>query len=161
MPQAVEEKYRQRQRRLHGRHIERAPEPTHRDLKRVRSAVGLQSDRFAVEDQLRRLDRTQRVDDLGRRGRHVVAIAREDAHLVGRLVYLHPRSVELPLERCAAEHAESLGDVVRGLREHRRDRLHQLEGESPQCARALRQSGMRDGGDAAGDHGGLSHRGSR
>ena len=64
---------------------------------------GLQRDRFAVEDQLARAHRAQRVDDLRRRCRDVVAVAREDAHVVTCLVHLHARAVDFPLERRGAQ----------------------------------------------------------
>ena len=100
---AVEEEHRQRQRRLHCRHVERAPEPAHRDLERLRRAIGLERNRLAVENQLRHRARAHGGDDLGRRGGHVVAIAREYPHVVAGLVHLDARAVELPLEGRRAE----------------------------------------------------------
>ena len=77
--QAVEEVDRERQLGAHARDVELAAEAAHRHLERLRRAAGGERDRLAVEDQLARRQRLQRLDDLGHRRGDVVQAARVDA----------------------------------------------------------------------------------
>src|SRR5258708_34900170 len=79
------------------------PEAAHGFLERVGRALGLERDRFAVENQLARGALVQRRDDLGHGGGDFVQAPRIDADFAARLVRLHARAVELPLEGRAAE----------------------------------------------------------
>src|SRR5262245_19636519 len=116
--------------------LEPAAEAAHRRLKRQRTAVGAQRDRFAVEDKLPSGERTRRFDDLGYGGGDVVAQASEDGDVAARLVDLYSGAVDLPLERGFAELVQRGVEVRRRLREHRLQRAKELYRESRDAGRA-------------------------
>ena len=87
-----------------------------------------------------------------RRGRgDVVARARINAHVVAALVHLHARPVELPLERGDRDPRHGVDDVVRRLREHRRERLEERYRVLAEARRAARERAGGDRHDAAAD----------
>ena len=90
--------------------------------------------------------------DLGYRRGDVVAGACVDANVVAVLVRLHARAVELPFERRHGNARHRVRDVVGRLRQHRRERLKQRDGEAAQTCRAVGERGRRDTRDPAGDH---------
>jgi hypothetical protein len=96
-------KYGKRQLAPHRIDLELAAKTPHRELKRKRRRVGAKRDRLAVEYQRLRAASAHQLDDLRHPRAHVVEVARVDAHLVARLVNLHARAVELPLERGGAQ----------------------------------------------------------
>ena len=108
---AVEEKDAQRVRRPRRLHVELAPEAAHGFLERVGRAVGLERDRFAVEDRFARGAIAQRRDDFGDAGGDFVQVSRIDADLTARLVRLHARAVELPLESRPSQAFDRVCDV--------------------------------------------------
>jgi hypothetical protein len=83
--QAIEEVDRERQLGAHALDVELAAEAAHRHLERQRRAVGGERDGLAVEDQLVRGQRMQRLDDLGRRRGDVLQRARVDLDLAAAL----------------------------------------------------------------------------
>ena len=131
-----------------------ASEPRRGDLEPVRAAVGSQRDRLAVGDQVGDRQRQRRLDHLGQPGGDVVETSGVDRHRVAGAVDLHPRAVELRLENGrAAQAVERVGDVGRGLGEHRPDRPADLQGELLQRGlhrRSVRRG--RDGGQVAAEH---------
>ena len=98
----------------------------------------------------------------GSRDGDVVEASGVDGDSIARTVNLDPRTVQLGFENCcAAETFECLGDAGRRLRQHRTDRLADLEGELLQRRLACGQRGGRDGGQGTAEHGRAPHRGGR
>src|SRR5215475_14198226 len=95
---AVEEVAAERESLAHGRDVEFAAEAAHGDLERLRHAVRAEGDGLAVEDQAVDRQPGDGLDDLGRRARHIVELAGEDADVAAGLVELYARAVELVLE---------------------------------------------------------------
>ena len=78
----------------------------------------------------RHRERSHGIDDFGNGGRHVAQIPREDPNLVAALVRLDARAVQLPLERdVVVQLHQRLAHVVGWLRQHRLNRLKQLDAE--------------------------------
>ena len=150
--QAVEEEYRQRHGSAHRVNVEDAPETAHRILKRVGRAPGLEHDGLAVEDQRLRARALDSGYDLGSGGRHVVAGARIDAHVLSAFVCLHAGAVELPLERRHGNACHRVGDVIGRLRQHRGEWLKERDRVAAQTGRAVGQCARCHGGNSAGDH---------
>ena len=138
-------------------------EAAHRLLERIRRAVRVEHDRFAVEDRGARGKLARELDDLRRGRRDVVARARVDAHVVPVLVHLHARAVELPFDRrLAADARHRVVDVVGGLREHRRERLEQRDAVARTALRRPARIAVRGHrGDAAAGHRRPPHAGGR
>ena len=163
--QAIEEVHRERQLGAHALDVELAAEAAHRHLERQRRAVGGERDGLAVEDQLLRGQRLQRLDDLGRRRGDVLQRARVDLDLAARLVHLHARAVDLPFERRGAE----LGHRARRCRRPASRASAAPAGAArrrsgrgrPRLAFAFGKRHPRDLAEAAGDHRRAAHVGGR
>ena len=66
---------------------------------------------------------------------------------------LHPRTVELPLQRRFPQLRHRVADVLRGLRQHRKDRLEQLHTKAIQSGGGLPERSSRHWCRPACDHG--------
>src|SRR5205823_891303 len=93
--------------------VELAPEPPHGVLEGLRSAVGAERDRLAVEDDLVHGDAADALDHLRQRAGERLAPAAVDLDALARLVHLDAHAVELRLDRhlaeALAESARTLG----------------------------------------------------
>ena len=83
--QRIKEQAAQRQLHAHRLDVELAPEAAHRDLERLRPPVRPERDRLAVDDQLRRWQRSDDLDHLRHRAGHLVELAGEHPDLVAAL----------------------------------------------------------------------------
>jgi hypothetical protein len=92
---------------------------------------------------------------------HVAQLAREDAHLVARLVELDARAVELVFEDGFAQALERFRRVLRRAGEHGRDRRQQAQREAREAARALLEGGPGHVAQVGREHGGLADVGGR
>ncbi len=148
----VEEERRNRQRRRQRASIELPPEAPHRDLERLRPAVGPQDDGFAVEQDVACRHRAHDLDHFRHRDCHIPEVARIHANLVADLVRLDAGAVELVLERGFAQIGQRGANVGGRVGEHRLDRLERLQDESLQGRLALTEGGAGDRCDRAGEH---------
>ena len=148
----VEEERRNRQRCRQRASIELPPEAPHRDLERLRPAVGPQDDGFAVEQDVACRHRAHDLDHFRHRDGHIPEVARIHANLVADLVRLDAGAVELVLERGFAQIGQRGANVGGRVGEHRLDRLERLQDESLQGRLALAEGGAGDRCDRAGEH---------
>ena len=99
----------------------------------MRSAVGSKGDHFAVEDRFACGELSDRRHDFRHRRRDVAQVTCEHADVIAALVHLNARAVQLPLERhVTAKLIECLVHVIGRLRQHRLDRLKELDTETSQ-----------------------------
>ena len=99
----------------------------------MRSAVGSKRDHFAVEDRFTRSELSDRLHDFRHRRRDVAKVACEHADVIAALVDLNARAIQLPLERhVTAKLIECLVHVIGRLRQHRLNRLKELDTETSQ-----------------------------
>ena len=101
--------------------------------------------------------RAHRLHDFGHPPGHLVQVARVAAHLVARLVDLHARAVELPLEGGRAEQRQRFVDILRRLRQHRQHGLHETDGETREPRRTFGERGACHIAQAACGHHGPAH----
>ena len=110
-------------------------------LERAWAPCLIEGDRLTVED--RRLDRqrTGNSHDIDQASRHVVEAASEDPDLVAVLVDLHPDAVELGVDAdlAAVQLLVGSGHIGCRRRQHRSDRLADLEAECTDSLDALGQ----------------------
>ena len=103
----------------------------------MRPAVGPQRDGLGIGDERGDRQREGGVNDLGQSRRDVVETAGVDGHGVTATVDLNPGTVELGFEDGRpAEFLEGVGDIGRGLGEHRAHRSADLERELVECGPA-------------------------
>ncbi len=116
--QAIEEEGAEWQIFTRGGHAQLTPDPLHRDLKRLRSAVGSQRDHFTVQHQATRRERATELDDLGQRLRELVSIAGIQGNALAFFVQLNACAVELVLDSGRRGARKRLGGALGRLREH-------------------------------------------
>ena len=131
----------------------------HRVLERLRRRVLVQPEHLAVQhERLGRCGRRER-DRPREPRRHVVEVARVDAHLVALPVHLDASAVELPLDRGRAGEPERLGDVRGAGRQHRLDRVEHGEVHPLERGRSLCEREHRRAAEVARQHRGAAHEG--
>ena len=140
--------------------VEPAAEAAHRDLERVRGAVGPERDGLAVEDELAGGKRPHRFDQLGHRGGDVVEPAGDRPRTSSpALVDLDPGAVELVLQRRLAQLVERHRRRPRpSPRQHRVHRPEELGGEARELRGSPRQRRPGYAGQVARHHPGPPHR---
>ena len=128
--QQIEEERRERQLAPERVHVEAPAEAAHRFLERHRRAVGAKREHLAVENQRLGGQRAHGVDDFRHGGGDLVQCARIDLHEIAGLVDLHPRTVQLVLDRRVAQRPDGCRDVVGRVGEHRLDGREQLDAKA-------------------------------
>ncbi len=123
----------------------------------MRTAVGAQRDRLAVEDEALGGKRAHELDHFRDRPGDVAQAARVDRDVGALLVDLDPRAVELELERRLAELLHALGHVVAGRRQHRLERPEQAHAEPVETRLAFLERRARDFTGRARDHDRVPH----
>jgi hypothetical protein len=119
----------------------------------VRRAVRFQGDDLAVEDRFAYGQRAHVLDDLGDRSRDLAQVAREHPDVIAGLVDLNASAIELPFEReIVRDGGPGLVEIGGRLRQHRLDRLKDLNGESLQPRLAVDERRVRHRRKRAGHH---------
>lgn len=138
-------------------HVPPAAEAPHRDLKRRRRSVLSQRDHFTIENQVARLERADRFDDLGHGAGDVVQVARVHGDAVVASMHLNARAIQLPLHRDRLLRLQRVRDRGSRVGEHRLNGPEQLGLESRQLGVAvIAESGPRNDSEVAGQHGSAS-----
>src|SRR5690606_22087445 len=103
-------------------------------LETSRPPVLVEVQRFTVEDEVVAVEAPHEITDLGKAVAHPVEVAGVDLDPFSLPMDLDPDPVELPLDRCVADPADGLREILCCLGEHRFDRPEQGE---PDCGERL------------------------